>query len=220
MKYLSIPFVSLAVAIGVALGGQNARAQSVTFTGLLGNKALLVVNGGQLKTLAVGETHQGVTLLAIQPDNSALVDIEGKPHTLYMGDAPSRVGDASKNPKGGRITLVATKNNHFVVQGQINGKSLPMMVDTGASFVSLSVRDANRIGLDFRSGRRLALNSANGTIPAWHVKLTVSIGDIVVNDVEGVVSEGEMSVVLLGNSFLNHFSMTRTKDDMVLEKRY
>lgn len=198
--------------------GHGAWAQNVTFTGLLGNKALLAVDGGLSKTLAVGESHQGVTLVAIQPDHSAVVKIDGKPHTLYMGDALSR-GGAGGSSGNTRITLQAGKNNHFMVQGQINGKTAPMMVDTGASFVSLSAREANRIGLDFRSGRRGMTSTANGTMAVWHVKLTVSVRDIVINNVEGVVGEGEMPIVLLGNSFLNHFDMTRTKDNMVLEKR-
>jgi aspartyl protease family protein len=42
---------------------------------------------------------------------------------------------------------------------------------------------------------------------------------VVVYDVDAVVSAGAMPFVLLGNSFLSHFQMTRTNDQMVLEKR-
>jgi len=48
----------------------------------------------------------------------------------------------------------------------------------------------------------------------------VRVGDVVVHGVDGIVSSGSMPVVLLGNSFLTHFQMTRTNDQMVLEKRY
>jgi aspartyl protease family protein len=41
-----------------------------------------------------------------------------------------------------------------------------------------------------------------------------------VNNVDAMVSMGSMPVVLLGNSFLNRFQMTRTNAEMVLEKRY
>lgn len=217
-KALAKTFTTV-TAMAFLLWGQSAMAQTIAFTGLLGSKALLVVGGGRPKALGVGEEYQGVTLVAIQSDNSAVVDTGGKRYTLYMGEAPTRMGDASKNPKNNKITLVAGRNNHFMTQGQINGQPVTMVVDTGASMVALSVREAVRIGLDFRSGKRGLVATANGTMPAWHVKLTVSIGDIVVNDVDGMVGEGEMPMVLLGNSFLNHFNMTRTKDDMVLEKR-
>jgi aspartyl protease family protein len=48
----------------------------------------------------------------------------------------------------------------------------------------------------------------------------VQIGDVVVREVEAAVTSGEMPYVLLGNSFLSRFQMTRTNDQMVLEKRY
>jgi aspartyl protease family protein len=41
-----------------------------------------------------------------------------------------------------------------------------------------------------------------------------------VYDVDAIVSSGAMPYVLLGNSFLARFQMTRTNDQMVLEKRY
>ena len=46
------------------------------------------------------------------------------------------------------------------------------------------------------------------------------MGDVVVYGVDGVVSAGAMPYVLLGNSFLTHFQMTRTNDQMVLDKRF
>ena len=38
--------------------------------------------------------------------------------------------------------------------------------------------------------------------------------------VEAIVTQQSMPFVLLGNSFLNEFQMTRTNDQMVLEKRH
>jgi aspartyl protease family protein len=49
---------------------------------------------------------------------------------------------------------------------------------------------------------------------------TIRVGDVVAYDVDGVVTTGAMPYVLLGNSFLARFQMTRTNDQMVLEKRY
>jgi hypothetical protein len=58
-------------------------------------------------------------------------------------------------------------------------------------------------------------------LEAQRVKLaTVRIGDVLVYDVDSVVSCGSMPYVLLGNSFLERFQMTRTNDQMVLEKRF
>ena len=65
------------------------------------------------------------------------------------------------------------------------------------------------------------MSTANGVVPGWRLKLaSVRIGDVRVHDVDAVVSSGSMPYVLLGNSFLSRFQMTRSNDQMVLEKRY
>jgi aspartyl protease family protein len=96
-----------------------------------------------------------------------------------------------------------------------------MVVDTGASVVSISVLEAQRMGLNYLAGQQVQMSTANGMIAAWRVKLaTVRIGDVLVYDVDSVVSSGSMPYVLLGNSFLSRFQMTRTNDQMVLDKRF
>ena len=119
------------------------------------------------------------------------------------------------------MVLAAGSGGHFLTQGQINGRTVQLVVDTGASVVSLSTADAQRIGLNYKNGQPAQLSTANGVIPAWRVKLgSVRVGDVVVYDVDGVVSAGAMPYVLLGNSFLSRFQMTRTNDQMVLDKRF
>ena len=53
-----------------------------------------------------------------------------------------------------------------------------------------------------------------------HFLGTEQVGDVIVRDVDAAVTAGQMPYVLLGNSFLSRFQMTRTNDQMVLEKRY
>jgi aspartyl protease family protein len=109
----------------------------------------------------------------------------------------------------------------FLRLGQINGKSAQMVVDTGATAVSLSTAEAQRMGINYTSGQPVQMSTANGVIPGWTIKLgAVKVGDVVVHGVDAIVSAGSMPYVLLGNSFLTHFQMTRTNDQMVLEKRY
>jgi aspartyl protease family protein len=49
---------------------------------------------------------------------------------------------------------------------------------------------------------------------------SVRLGDVSVGGVDAVITPSPMPYVLLGNSFLSRFQMTRTNDEMVLEKRY
>jgi aspartyl protease family protein len=64
------------------------------------------------------------------------------------------------------------------------------------------------------------MNTANGSAQGWLVKLnSVRIGDVEVYEVDAIVTPN-LPYALLGNSFLNRFSMNRNSDSMVLERRY
>jgi aspartyl protease family protein len=150
-----------------------------------------------------------------------MVEIAGKRQTLQLGEAPVKVAGQGNAGGDARIVLHAVSDGHFMAQGQINGRSVPLMVDTGASAVGISEADAVRIGLDYRSGQRIRMNTANGTTIGWVVTLgSVRLGSVDVYNVEAVVTPTPMPYVLLGNSYLNRFQMTRTNEQMVLEKRY
>lgn len=199
----------------------TAQAQTVVLSGILGGKALLVVDGAPPKSVATGETYRGVKLLSAQ-GSQAEVEIAGKRQTLRLGEGP--VSAAPGAPEAGdrrRIVLHAGSNGHFRTQGQINGRTVNFIVDTGASVVSMSVTDAEAIGLRYQSGQTVQVSTANGVTVGWRVKLsTVRLGSLDVYDVEALVTPAPMPYVLLGNSYLTRFQMTRTNDQLVLEQRY
>ena len=194
-------------------------AQSVALQGMLGSKALLIVDGSPPRGVAAGETHKGVKVLSTSGDQ-AVVEINGKPHTLRVGDAPASVGGNSPG-RGNRIVLTADSGGHFITQGAINGRAAQFMVDTGATAIAMGAAEATRMGLDWKKGQQIRMGTANGVVPAWIVRLdSVRINDVEVHGVEGIVSSQSMPYVLLGNSFLTRFQMKRDNDQMVLERRY
>ena len=211
--------------LALALSGllsPMAGAQTVGLSGMLGGKALIIVDGAAPKSVAAGESHKGVKIVSTQGDQ-AVVEIEGQRHTLRVGEAPASVGATagSAAPSGNRIVLAAGGGGHFFTLGQINGKSTQMVVDTGATSVAMSVAEAQRLGVEYKSGQPIQMSTANGVTQGWIVKLSsVRVGDVVVHGVEAAVSAGSMPYVLLGNSFLTRFQMTRNNDQMVLERRY
>ena len=207
------------VQLALALLTAWAQAQTVGLAGMLGGRALLIVDGAAPRTVGVGESYKGVKVLSTQGD-VAEVDVGGKRQSLRVGDAPSSVGGTANPDVGTRVVLTAGSGGHFLTQGQINGKSAQMVVDTGATVVALSVAEAQRMGLDYQTGQPVQMSTANGVVAAWRLRLhTVRLGDVTVYDVDAVVSGGAMPYVLLGNSFLSHFQMTRTNEQMVLDKR-
>lgn len=201
--------------------GSVALAQTVALSGMLGGKALVIVDGSAPKSVAMGESYRGVKIISTQGDQ-AVMEIAGKRHTLRVGEAPASVsGNAGGEAGGTKVVLSAGSGGHFFTQGQINGRAVQLVVDTGATLVSLSVGDAERVGLNYKTGQAVQMSTANGVIPGWRLKLaSVRVGDVVVYNVDAIVSSGAMPYVLLGNSFLTHFQMTRTNDQMVLDKRY
>jgi aspartyl protease family protein len=208
------------VAGAALLACMAASAQAVALQGMLGNKALLIVDGSAPKTVAPGDTHQGVKVVSTSGDQ-ATVEINGKRHTLRVGDAPASVGGSVSSNRGTKIVLTAGSGGHFLTQGAINGRAVQFMVDTGATMVGLGVSDAERLGLNYKTGQQGQANTANGTVPAWRMTLSsVRIGDVEVHNVDALVTPQPMPYILLGNSFLSRFQMKRDNDQMVLERRF
>jgi aspartyl protease family protein len=209
------------IAVLLALVAGAAAAQSVSLQGMLGNRALLIVDGAAPKTVAPGETHKGVKVLSTMGDQ-ALVEIDGKRHTLRVGDAPASVGAGANGVgRANRIVLQAGSGGHFLAMGAINGKAVQFMVDTGATSVAMGVQEAERLGIDYKKGTLGRGATANGVVTMYQVKLSsVRVGEVEVYDVDASVLPLAMPTVLLGNSFLTRFQMTRQNDQMVLERRY
>ena len=213
MKALVVAAQLLAAAVGAHAAG------SVMLTGTIGSRAILIVNGAPPKTVAVGETFQGVKLVSLQAEQ-AVVELEGKRVNLRM-DTPVSIGGGGGTGGGSRIVLPADSRGHFMTQGAINGRPVTFMLDTGATSIALSADDAQRIGLDYSKGQRIQISTANGVSSGYRLRLrSVRVGDVEVYDIDAIVSPQPMPFVLLGNSFINRFSMRRDADQMVLEKRY
>jgi len=210
---LALPALSGLVALPLA-----AAAQSVSLAGQMGRKALLVIDGRTV-TLAVGESRQGVRLLALD-SGAAQVEWNGRVSTLHAGAAPVSVGDGAPAGGGREIVLTAGPGGHFRTAGAINGRPVQFLVDTGATVVAMGQADAQRIGIDTRQARRVMMQTANGNAPAQLVTLSaVTVGEVTLANVQAVVMAAPMNHVLLGNSFLTRFQMRRENDVMRLELR-
>ena len=206
------------VIAAACLGAAAACAQTVSLNGSMGNRALLIIDG-QPRTLVVGASLQGVTLIRLS-EGEAQVSIGGQVQTLRIGGVPGRVAGGAAIVSGSSIVLTAGPGGHFFTTGKINGRSVQFVVDTGATAISMGQSEADRIGLDYRQGQRVNLSTANGVIPGHVVTLSsVRVGDVEVANVQAVVLPQPMEAVLLGNSFLTRFQMKRENDILVLEKR-
>lgn len=207
-----------AVGIGLILAAPLVFAVDVGLAGLFPGKALLTINGGSPRIVAVGATTaEGVRVVSTEGETATL-DVDGKKRVLRVGQ-----NVAAQPSTGGsqKVVLTADSAGHFLTAGNVNGTTVRFLVDTGASMISLGASDARRIGIDASKGEQAITSTANGQAVVTRVKLdNVRVGEITMNNVDALVHQQDMPFALLGMSFLNRMEMQRDGDTMTLKKRY
>lgn len=214
-----MPLRKKTIAMMIAAAGlscTSAWAASISVVGLFKDKAIVSIDGGKPRTLSVGQTMQGVKLVAAD-SGSASFEVDGKRRTLAMGQSFASAAAAQR----ASVSLTADARGHFAAAGAINGFPVSFLVDTGATAVAIGAAEARRIGLDYRAGERILVGTAAGAMPAWRVKFnTVKLGGMTLNQVDGMVVESGLDQPLLGMSFLNRMDMRRDGQTMTLTQRY
>jgi aspartyl protease family protein len=218
MGFINTPPVRI-LAVLALLASFPAHAVNVSLAGVFGRKAVLVIDGGSPRTLAPGASSpEGVRLLSIEGD-SVWVEIDGKREQLRIGQhvASSR----SESPGAATIHLNADAQGHFMSAGAINGAAVNFMVDTGATVIAIGRADARRAGIDTARGRAITVQTANGVVRAWRIRLhSVKVGAVTLRDIDAAVMEIDMPYALLGMSFLNRMDMQRNGQIMTLKQRF
>ncbi|HEV2575154.1 TIGR02281 family clan AA aspartic protease [Methylocella sp. CPCC 101449] len=120
----------------------------------------------------------------------------------------------------GPVRLPADKSGHYLAVVEIEGRSLRMLVDTGATYISLSHRDAMALGLQpLPSDFKNRVVTANGEIMVARTQLReVRLSNILVRDVPAaILPPGIETASLLGMSFLSKLRSFEVADgSMVL----
>jgi aspartyl protease family protein len=114
--------------------------------------------------------------------------------------------------------LKADARGHFITNAEIDGTTLTVMVDTGASAVALSYEDADRVGLrPFALVFNIPVSTANGITQAARVTLRrVDVDGVSVRDVEGLVlPQGVMRGTLLGMSYLGRLHSFKVEEGVL-----
>ncbi|HML13307.1 MAG TPA: TIGR02281 family clan AA aspartic protease [Xanthobacteraceae bacterium] len=125
---------------------------------------------------------------------------------------------------GGPRTVVIQRDarGHFAIEGAVDGRRVDFMVDTGASVIALTERDAGRLGYHPAYRDYVGqVRTANGTVRAAPIKLDmVEVGGVMVRNVDAIVMpEQALSENLLGLSFLSRLHRFEYRDGrLVLEE--
>jgi aspartyl protease family protein len=122
---------------------------------------------------------------------------------------------------GDNVMVMRDGDGHFVVRAGVDGVPMTMLVDTGASLVTLTPQDAATIGIDMVTlDFTTAIQTANGMIRAAPITIhRLSIGTIERQDVKALVAPpGALEQSLLGMSFLNLLSGYAISGDRLVLK--
>lgn len=145
--------------------------------------------------LCCGIVLLGVGLLdggaALSPDAGAPAGRAAKPPPLVPAAPPNT------------IVYTANEQGHVILDAAVNGIPIRVLVDTGASLMTLTAADARAAGID-PAGLVFSrhVQTANGAARMAPVTLReVRIGQLSVYDVPAAVLEN-LNVSLLGMSFL------------------
>ncbi|MDR7147410.1 TIGR02281 family clan AA aspartic protease [Rhizobium sp. BE258] len=183
--------------------------------------ALMLSAGIWASRRNIGETMRNlmiwlVIILALATVYLYRQDMLGVGNRLLAGLVPGRAVVVTTSEGGSEIILHKLLNGHFEADVSVNGQTIQMLVDTGASMVALSRADAERIGiipenLDYS----MTVMTANGRTRAAPVTLDrVAIGPIVRTGVAASVAEdGKLDQSLLGMSFLETLGSMQMQTD-------
>src|SRR5437868_3723095 len=120
----------LLFALACAFVCARAAAADVALIGVIGDKAaVLAIDGGEPKTVKVGQSWSGVSVVSVEK-NQATVEIDGARRVLVLGQ---HYRGAAAPSSRAMATLAADPRGHFFTETAINGVSIRMVVDTGAS---------------------------------------------------------------------------------------
>lgn len=122
---------------------------------------------------------------------------------------------------GETVQVPRASDGHYYLPVVANGEPITFLVDTGASQIVLSERDAERLGIDPDQlnyfGRAY---TANGEVRTAPVRLdSLTLGPITDTNVSAWVNEGELHQSLLGMDYLHRFSNIQFADGKLILSR-
>jgi aspartyl protease family protein len=106
-------------------------------------------------------------------------------------------------------------DGHFYVDAQVNGTTIHVLIDTGASVVVLSRDDAQRAGIQLPAERSMAMG-VGGPVEVTPVMLDrVAVGGIEARGVQAAVAD-DLPVSLLGQSYLQRVGSVEIRGDRMV----
>lgn len=141
---------------------------------------------------------------------------EPAPAPRFVPPAPQEQEKSAPAPTVVREVLARDRSGNYFTQGLINGKSVRLMADTGASTVVIPEKIAQRIGL--KSGRPVTVKTAGGIVQAYETALdTLTLGRIEIRQVAAMINPAmQDDFALLGMNALSLLQFSQENGTLVL----
>ncbi len=192
--------------------------EDIRVVALFNDRAMVEVDGVQ-RFLKVGKPSPEGVLLIEASSREAVIEIDGERKSYPIG---VKIGGNFQAPEGREVRISRDADGSYTTVGSINGRTVTMMVDTGASSVAMGEAEAKRLGIRYwLKGEKGMVRTASGVSRSYNVILDkVQVGSIVLRQVEGTVVVGEgPSEVLLGMSFLSRTEIQHAGNMMVIRTK-
>ena len=221
MKHVHALFIVF--SIGTVMPQISLAIENIIINGLFKDKVVVTIDGKQQILKKNKLTPEGVKLIKSN-SKEAIIEIDGISKIFTLDE---KIGNTFKTTSDDKNTISIRKraiikgdaNGMYLTKGQINGKTVEFLIDTGATYVSMSSDLAKQLKIKYEKGNKIQLETAKGMSIAYEIKLKkVKVGDIELYNILGVVSDDMPSITLLGMSFLRKLDMKRKGKTMILEK--
>jgi len=193
---------------------------NINIVGLFRDRAIVELDGVRRVLVPGKPTPEGAVLISAN-SREAVIEINGVEDTYTLG---SHISSQFKGPTGQKtVTIAPDSTGMYVVNGSINDFQVEFIIDTGASYISMNKHQAERIGLNYKmEGEKKLSSTASGMDKVYVIKLNkVAVGDIVLNNVQGAIHDGDFpKQILLGSTFLSRVNMKRDGRLLKLEQLY
>ena len=192
--------------------------EKIEIQGLFSSKAVVMIDGTR-HILSVGQTSpEGVRLISAS-SRGAVLEIDGRQKQYQLGNTVSTSFSKRKSTKE---TIYKNSGGMYLTFGSINGRSVRLLVDTGASAVAMNTEQAKQLGIRYdKIGKPAGISTASGFENGWRVRLkTVTVGNITERNVEALVIDGNHpGPILLGMSFLGRLNVEHEGNAMTLRQK-
>lgn len=209
-------FIALQYNSSAPLGGDQTA--QIVYLGVIGLLAASVLahRGIRLSHMMRSAFVWVIVFLVLMIGYNIRYELQDIGSKITAGLIPASPLSAFDEEGRATVTLRQMESGHFAADAEVNGTTVHFLIDTGASGIVFTERDARRIGIDTAKLQyNYPVSTANGRTHNARIALdSIKLGTIRRESLYAYVArDGELDISLLGMDFLNRLSGYSVRGD-------